>query len=83
MNQTSSKNRKIQILRAIAIFNVVIGHTCPYGVSGVLVRAVINFCVPLFFFLSGQCLPQCPYGCCGSYLYIRKFQRMLLLLLSQ
>ena len=53
MNQTSSKNRKIQILRAIAIFNVVIGHTCPYGVSGVLVRAVINFCVPLFFFLSG------------------------------
>lgn len=47
------KNYKIQILRALAIIAVVLIHTCPLGLSQVLVRPFINFSVGLFLFLSG------------------------------
>lgn len=47
------KNHKIQILRAIAIIAVVMIHTCPIGISQVLVRPLINFSVGTFLFLSG------------------------------
>ena len=47
------KNTKIQILRAIAIFAVIMIHTCPSGKIQVFVRPFINFSVPLFLFISG------------------------------
>lgn len=53
MSQSQSKNQKIQILRAIAICCVVMGHSYPFRFRGVLIRTLINFTIPLFFFLSG------------------------------
>ena len=53
MSQSHSRNQKIQILRAIAICAVVVGHSYPFRFRGVFVRTFINFTVPLFFFLSG------------------------------
>jgi len=47
------RNVNIQILRGIAIIAVVMIHTCPAGISQVLVRPFINFGVALFLFLSG------------------------------
>lgn len=46
-------NKKIQILRSIAVFAVVIIHTCPQGILSVPVRPFLNFSVGLFLFLSG------------------------------
>lgn len=48
-----TKNKKIQILRAIAIIAVVMIHTCPAGKWQVFVRLFINFAVAMFLFLSG------------------------------
>ncbi len=47
------KNVKIQILRAISIFCVVIIHTYPYNQLGIFLRPFVNFAVPVFVFLSG------------------------------
>ena len=52
-NITKRRSDTIQILRAIAIVAVVFAHTCPYGMYIVICRPFINFCVPLFLFLSG------------------------------
>lgn len=52
-NQDSSRNFKIQYLRAIAIIAVVIIHTCPLGLAQVICRPFLNFAVALFLFLSG------------------------------
>lgn len=49
----NTKNRKIQILRGIAICAVVIIHTYPHDLLGVFIRSIVNFAVSLFFFLSG------------------------------
>lgn len=46
-------NKKIQILRAIAILAVVAIHTSPSGAWGVMLRPFANFAVALFIFLSG------------------------------
>lgn len=46
------KDEKIQVIRAIAIFAVVMIHTCPYGLEQVVCRPFLNFAVPLFLFLS-------------------------------
>lgn len=46
-------NKKVQILRAIAIFAVVMIHTCPSGLKSVAIRPLINFGVGMFIFLSG------------------------------
>lgn len=48
-----TKNKKIQILRAIAIIAVVMIHTCPDGKWQVFIRPFINFAVATFLFLSG------------------------------
>ena len=47
------KRNDIQLLRAIAIIAVVVIHTYIHNIGGVIVRAFVNFAVPLFFFLSG------------------------------
>lgn len=46
-------NKKIQILRAIAIIAVVLIHTNVTGIIGVINRPFLNFAVALFIFLSG------------------------------
>lgn len=46
-------NKTIQQLRGLAIIAVVIIHTCPGGVPGVLIRPFVNFAVAMFIFLSG------------------------------
>lgn len=48
-----AKNEKIQILRALSIFSVVLIHTCPNGIWQVICRPFINFGVATFIFLSG------------------------------
>lgn len=47
------KNQKIQMIRGLAIFAVVLIHTCPAGMWQVIIRPFINFCVATFIFLSG------------------------------
>ena len=49
----SPRNDVIQWFRAIAIIAVIIAHTCPAGMWTVVVRPVVNICVPVFLFLSG------------------------------
>ncbi len=44
---------KIQILRALAIFAVVMIHSNATGAMGVTIRPFINFSVALFIFCSG------------------------------
>lgn len=46
-------NRKIQIIRAISAFAVVIIHINASGFLAVLDRPFINFCVAMFTFISG------------------------------
>ena len=46
-------NKRIQILRGIAIVAVVMIHTCAKGMLGVMIRPLLNFSVALFIFLSG------------------------------
>ena len=48
------KDPKIQMLRGLAIMAVVLIHSCPGGMGQVLIRPFLNFCVPMFFFLSGH-----------------------------
>lgn len=47
------KNKKIQVLRGLAIIAVIATHTCPYDTVQVYVRPFLNFAVALFLFLSG------------------------------
>lgn len=47
------KNESAQVLRAVAIFGVILIHTCPPGITQVYVRPFVNHSVPLFLFLSG------------------------------
>ena len=49
----TSRNEVIQWFRAIAIIAVIIAHTCPTGMWTVIVRPMVNICVPLFLFFSG------------------------------
>lgn len=46
-------NKKIQILRAMAILAVVMIHTNTGGYIGVAIRPFVNFAVAMFIFLSG------------------------------
>lgn len=46
-------NKRVQIVRAIAIIAVIIIHTCPAGILGIYIRVGVNFAVSVFFFLSG------------------------------
>lgn len=46
-------NKKIQILRAVAILAVLVIHTYPDGDLGIVIRSFVNFAVALFLFLSG------------------------------
>lgn len=50
---TKTKETSIQIIRAIAIMQVILGHTCPEGIYQAIFRPLANFSVPLFLFLSG------------------------------
>jgi peptidoglycan/LPS O-acetylase OafA/YrhL len=50
---SGESSRKIQILRAAAIFAVVAIHTCSFGAVGIIVRPYLNFSVALFLALSG------------------------------
>ena len=47
------RNNAIQWFRAIAIIAVIIIHTCPSGLWLVTCRPFLNYCVPLFIFISG------------------------------
>lgn len=49
----ANKNNMVQVLRAFAIFGVVLIHTCPLGACQYLFRPLINTSVALFLFLSG------------------------------
>lgn len=46
-------NKKIQILRSLAIIAVVLIHTSPSGLWQVCFRPFVNFAVAMFIFLSG------------------------------
>lgn len=46
-------NKKIQIIRGLAIFAVVMIHTCSSGSLQVFVRPFLNWSVAMFLFLSG------------------------------
>ena len=52
--QDNSVSNKIQILRGLAIIAVVFIHNTPSGISQVVFRPFLNFCVGLFLFLSGM-----------------------------
>ena len=49
----SQKSLTIQLFRGIAILCVILAHTCPDGIMTVIVRPIVNICVPLCLFLSG------------------------------
>ena len=53
----TAQNKKILILRAVAIIAVVMIHTGPRGMSTIVIRPFINFAVALFIFLSGYMTP--------------------------
>ena len=53
MTGTLPKNKRIQVLRGIAILAVILIHTCPGGLWQVYCRPFVNFAVGLFLFLSG------------------------------
>ena len=46
-------NRKIQVLRGLAIIAVILIHTCPGTFAGIFIRAAVNYAVALFVFCSG------------------------------
>ena len=50
---TKQRSDSIQVFRALAIIAVILCHTCDYGMATVVCRPFINFCVPVFLFLSG------------------------------
>ncbi len=76
MSQSQSKNQKIQILRAIAICCVVMGHSYPFRFRGVLIRTLINFTIPLFFFLSGY-LTKLEYDDWGRF-WLKRIRRIFI-----
>lgn len=45
-------NKKIQLIRAGCIICVILGHTVD-GMSALIIRPVLNYCVAMFIFLSG------------------------------
>lgn len=47
------KNTKIQIIRAIAVFSVIVIHSLNLGNQQIFVRPFFNFAVGLFIFISG------------------------------
>lgn len=53
MHVTTTQSKHIQILRGLAILAVVLIHNTPAGISQVIIRPFLNFCVGLFLFLSG------------------------------
>lgn len=53
MKLTDTQSRHVQILRGLSIMAVVLIHNTPAGMSQVLVRPFLNFCVGTFLFLSG------------------------------
>ena len=76
MNHTNSKNQKIQILRGIAICAVVVIHTEPPYLAGILVRSFVNFAVSMFFFLSGYLTKL---DCQGRHIFYQKRIRRVLI----
>lgn len=46
-------NKRVQIVRAFSIIEVVMIHTNATGIVGVLSRPILNFCVAMFVFLAG------------------------------
>lgn len=49
----SQKRNIIQVIRAIAIIQVVMAHTCPLGTCQYVFSPVTHICVAIFLFLSG------------------------------
>lgn len=73
-NKTISE--KIQILRAIAIFCVVLIHTCPGGMVSVMVRPLLNIGVATFLFMSGF-LTRVPVRDVPRF-YLKRIERVLI-----
>ena len=53
MNGGKAVNKKVQMLRALAITAVIIIHTAPGPAAGLFIRPFANFAVGMFIFLSG------------------------------
>ncbi|WP_031472640.1 acyltransferase family protein [[Clostridium] aminophilum] len=51
---TDNKSYKIQVLRGLAIFAVVLIHNSPAGIDQAWIRPLLNFSVGTFLFLSGM-----------------------------
>lgn len=69
-------NRKIQVLRGIAIIAVLIIHSCPYSFAGIIIRVNVNFAVALFLFCSGY-LTKTSYIDIGKF-YKKRLSRVLI-----
>ena len=67
-------NRKIQVLRGLAIIAVVIIHSCPGAMAGIFIRAIVNFAVAMFLFCSGY-LTKTSYPDAGEF-YKRRMIRV-------
>ena len=61
-------NKKIQVLRGLAIIAVVIIHTYLHGLAGIAIRTLVNYAVALFLFCSGWLTKT-------SYLDVKKFYK--------
>ena len=70
------KQRKIQIVRAMAVFLVIMTHTVFMDPHEMIVRPLINGGVPVFLFLSGY-LTSMPIGDVGSF-YKKRLLRILI-----
>lgn len=70
----NSMNRKIQVLRGLAIIAVVIIHSCPGAMAGIFIRAIVNFAVAMFLFCSGY-LTKTSYSDIGKF-YKRRMIRV-------
>jgi fucose 4-O-acetylase-like acetyltransferase len=53
---TTGRNRVVDMMKGLAIFLVVVGHSLPYG--GWARNYIYMFHVPLFFFVSGYCFKE-------------------------
>ena len=73
---SNEKSRRIQALRGVAILAVVMIHTYPHDLFGVYFRALINFAVAMFIFLSGY-LTKLE---CGNWkeFYARRLKRVVI-----
>ena len=69
-------NRKIQVLRGLAITAVVIIHSYPHGTAGIFIRAAVNFAVAMFLFCSGY-LTKTAYPDIGRF-YKKRLTRVLI-----